>query len=308
MNMSKDNRDRIIASLYERCQNGEISVNQRELLIKKLNSSFTPTETQFTESKHESLAIKRDKFNAISDRLYQDCARGIITLEQREILLERAREEYLTSDDIITESAIGDLIDKIINEIMIKLDIAKFKKKCNELDKIEKDYHNKTGGYLTFSGPYSMDDLIKNLQKYYNIMNTDLKEYKKYSDDYSVWSEKFDKSYNNYITDRYKILNGRKNSGKRYEYQIQDFLNGYLVVKKIQRIVLDGLRKCKNWKCDDKDNNPKFNNALQHYLILHKKMFFIFSSDYENAFNNVYRMCKDKDRVEGMKTKYGTEE
>lgn len=452
MSLTLKDKEKIIKTLYERCSIGEISVMQRELLLKKLNDETAPEFKPITEACENSIETRRKKFNIISTKLYKECANGKISLEQREILLERARGEYLTegvileasddfkkisasplksvagikfgmtrdevsnvinkksstfkktskssnttdnygfchvyydsedkceaieifddvevyinnklvfptniddgskiisglskdgkdsyisksksigitvsgdkmktitfgvkgyydknvnesADNVITEGAIGNMIDKTINDIQIKFDIAKFKKMHNELVKIEKDYYKKTGGYLTFSGPYSMDDLIKNLKKYYTIMNADLKDYKKYSDDYSAWAEKFDKSYNAYMKDRDALLNKWKTTEKRYEYRIQDFLDGYMVAKRIQRTVLDGVRECKNWKCDGKERDPKFNAALQHCLALYKKMVFTFLSDYETAFNNVYKMCKDKKRVEAMKSKYGT--
>lgn len=106
MKMTKEVRDTLVTTLYEKCANGEISRDQRELLIQKANSMFvaeasvqteeTPVEeTPVVEEAREELSPK-EKYNIFKESVYEKYTEGKITLEQREELLEKAREKFLS--------------------------------------------------------------------------------------------------------------------------------------------------------------------------------------------------------------------
>lgn len=102
MEMTRTKRDAIITSLYERCSKGEISVAQRESLIQKTNSMFIATESTKepvvdTVNEEKQLEISpMDKYDLFKESVYQKCAKGEITLENREELLAKARDKFFT--------------------------------------------------------------------------------------------------------------------------------------------------------------------------------------------------------------------
>lgn len=102
MEMTKEKRDAIVTTLYEKCGNGEISRDQREALIQKANAMFVATEAPVehveSESNTESTneLSPREKYNMFKEAVYNKCTKGEITVEAREELLEKAREEFLT--------------------------------------------------------------------------------------------------------------------------------------------------------------------------------------------------------------------
>lgn len=99
MSLTKVERDRLVDEFYNRCYNGEISVNQRELLISRLNSEFDIS--SFTESTETSMSMndRKEKFDAIRNRLYTDWKSGKITLEQREELILKAKDKILMENN-----------------------------------------------------------------------------------------------------------------------------------------------------------------------------------------------------------------
>lgn len=99
MEMTKEKRDKIITTLYERCSKGEISCEQRETLIRKTNSMFVVSESterpETTVNNTKELSPK-EKYNAVKSAVYTKHSNGEITLEQREELLEKARDRFCT--------------------------------------------------------------------------------------------------------------------------------------------------------------------------------------------------------------------
>lgn len=100
MEMTKEKRDLIITNLYDRCAKGEISRNQREKLIQKTNSMFTATESAVeTESVNTTEMEKnspKEKYEMFKESVYKKFSNGEITIETREILLEKARDTFFT--------------------------------------------------------------------------------------------------------------------------------------------------------------------------------------------------------------------
>lgn len=119
MSLTKVERDRLVDEFYNRCSNGEISINQRELLITKVNSEMDIS--SFMESTKEpsmSMEDRKEKLDAIKDRLYSDWKSGKITLEQREELLLRAKDTILMENNsalenelVYTEGALSKVVE-----------------------------------------------------------------------------------------------------------------------------------------------------------------------------------------------------
>lgn len=103
--MTKENRKTIIDALYNRCANGEISLEQRELLIRKVNSLHDITESCDIENVSEEMNIDTDdelisssqKYEMFKDAVYRKCKNGDITLDMREKLLQKARDKFYPS-------------------------------------------------------------------------------------------------------------------------------------------------------------------------------------------------------------------
>jgi hypothetical protein len=121
------------AALYESCANGEITLEEREELLNNLKDKKYLSEASEYEIYNESLD-KKDKFNAIKHALYERCANGELTVEQRETLICKAKE-------MIFESS---------TEEPTKVN------KNNDPDKLMKDVEKSTGK--------EMDKAVENLK------------------------------------------------------------------------------------------------------------------------------------------------
>ena len=128
MSLTKFERDRLVDEFYNRYANGEISINQRELLITKVNSEMDISSFMESTSKpFMSMEDRKEKLDAIKDRLYSDWKSGKITLEQREELLLRAKDTILMENNsalenelVYTEGAlskVAELFEKCIEKI-----------------------------------------------------------------------------------------------------------------------------------------------------------------------------------------------
>ena len=105
MSLTKFERDRLVDEFYNRCSNGEISINQRELLITKVNSEMDISSFMESTSKPSmNMEDRKEKLDTIKDRLYSDWKSGKITLEQREELLLRAKNTILMENNPILEN------------------------------------------------------------------------------------------------------------------------------------------------------------------------------------------------------------
>ena len=105
MSLTKVERDRLVDEFYNRCSNGEISINQRELLITKINSEIDIS--SFMESTKEpsmSMKERKEKFDDIKNRLYTDWKNGKITFEQREELVLKAKDKLLMENNPVLEN------------------------------------------------------------------------------------------------------------------------------------------------------------------------------------------------------------
>ena len=99
MEMTKKNRDLIITTLYEKCSEGEISVSQREKLIQKVNSMLVVSESakkndNYVNITNDTELSSLEKYKMFKESVYTKYSNGDITLEQREELLEKARDRF----------------------------------------------------------------------------------------------------------------------------------------------------------------------------------------------------------------------
>lgn len=95
--------NKIKNALYKRCSAGEISVNQREALLQKVNEKYY--EDYLLEKAYEvedDTPVKRSYgedasyvYESVRNEVYKRWANGEINLEEREELLNRARDEIL---------------------------------------------------------------------------------------------------------------------------------------------------------------------------------------------------------------------
>lgn len=104
MEMTKEKRDMIITSLYDKYGKGEISVTQREQLIQKMNDKFytemaaITTEKAKSEDDESDKAAKelspKEKFELFKTTVEERCEKGEITEDFRDQLLEKAKEKF----------------------------------------------------------------------------------------------------------------------------------------------------------------------------------------------------------------------
>ena len=91
---NKEKFDKVKSVLYERCNNGEISVEERERYI------AIATEDLITKPAEEALAeeeIKLEELNEIfekaSDKIYSAWVNDRITVEERDAMIEKVKEK-----------------------------------------------------------------------------------------------------------------------------------------------------------------------------------------------------------------------
>ena len=110
--MTNEQRDALVEVFYEKCANGEISRAQRELLIQKANSQFIATEAcvkaeaaddDKCDKKSDKKLTPKEKYDKVKEALYEKHSKKEITEEQREALLEMARDKFLDDDEDIDD-------------------------------------------------------------------------------------------------------------------------------------------------------------------------------------------------------------
>ena len=84
-------------AIYEACANGEITLDEREELLHDLNREYMVKES---EEPTTNCANSKERFEAVRKAIYEKCSNGEITLDEREILLEKAKELLLEKSDV----------------------------------------------------------------------------------------------------------------------------------------------------------------------------------------------------------------
>lgn len=83
-------------SIYESCQKGEITIEEREELLADMDREFLLKECE--DIQHISLS-NREKYKGVVNALYEKCSEGEITVEEREYLINKARDQFFESCD-----------------------------------------------------------------------------------------------------------------------------------------------------------------------------------------------------------------
>ena len=101
--------DREKLAIYEACHNGEITVEEREELLYELENKKYINETTDVE---ESVMSSYEKFGKVAQVLYNRCANGEITVEERESLLLKARDMIMQEETADVEKNIENADNK----------------------------------------------------------------------------------------------------------------------------------------------------------------------------------------------------
>ena len=89
--MTKEEKNSLASIIYERYSVGEISLDERENLIKELNNKYIKENTLVEDFEIDEDVL--DKLNMFKESVYDKYARGDITLETREKLITKANAE-----------------------------------------------------------------------------------------------------------------------------------------------------------------------------------------------------------------------
>lgn len=291
MSLTLKDKEKIIKTLYERCSIGEISVMQRELLLKKLNDETAPEFKPITEACENSIETRRKKFNIISTKLYKECANGKISLEQREILLERARGEYLTegvvpksSDDIVIEGVVNDTFDDLksrINATQDKLKkINEINKKASDIKKSMKTDKNKTH---VINGLPSIDALQNLSEKYINIINSIYNDALAHNNFNVVeYKNKVDGMLQKYIDEREELYKSSKGEIRISDIsKIANYTNKTQSVIDKQISIIDKADKKLQGKTD-------FEKIVKYKITVYKKLLSYRVRDNEKCVDIIY--------------------
>ena len=106
----KESEDFINArkSIYESCNRGEISLDEREDLLQDLNRKMMVQESE--DISIENGSTNKQKFDSVCRSIYERCSNGEITLNEREILIDKARAMFLENTDATDVSKEADKI------------------------------------------------------------------------------------------------------------------------------------------------------------------------------------------------------
>ena len=113
--MTKEEKNSFASIIYERYSAGEISLDERENLIKELNNKYIKENTLVEDFEIDEDVL--DKLNMFKEAVYDKYSNGEITLETREKLIARANEEFA---DMYMESDQVNIFKKKIDELRRK--------------------------------------------------------------------------------------------------------------------------------------------------------------------------------------------
>lgn len=113
--MTKEEKNSIASIIYERYSVGEISLDEREDLLKELNNKYIKENTLVEDFEIDEDVL--DKLRMFKEAVYDKYSNGEITLETREKLIARANEEFA---DMYMESDQVNIFKKKIDELRRK--------------------------------------------------------------------------------------------------------------------------------------------------------------------------------------------
>lgn len=99
--MTKEEKNSLASIIYERYSIGEITIEERENLLRELNNKYIKENTIVEDIDIDEDVL--DKLRMFKEAAYEKYSNGEITLEMREELINRATNEF--SDVFITEKA-----------------------------------------------------------------------------------------------------------------------------------------------------------------------------------------------------------
>lgn len=87
--------------IYEACNSGLITLEEREELLEDLRTRMTIQESiDYTDSEMDSNNIK---YNKIKEDVYEKCSRGVMTIEEREEVLSKAYDLLMVKEQTSTD-------------------------------------------------------------------------------------------------------------------------------------------------------------------------------------------------------------
>ena len=219
--MTKEEKNSLASIIYERYSVGEISLDERENLIKELNNKYIKENTLVEDFEIDEDVL--DKLNIFKEAVYEKYSNGEITLETREKLITRANEEFA---DMYMESDQVNIFKKKIDELRRKNSHKRDefkKKKMNKFNNeaiaaikqiIEKNERNLKG--LIFCYPHythlirkDAADAVKKLRDIIEEINPVQKSVEE----------------NRVVVDKYKETSDEiKKTFKKYEDGIQGYM------------------------------------------------------------------------------------
>lgn len=102
---SEEEYDKEKLAIYEACQLGNITIEEREDLLEHLNN-MRMLESTLSDEEGDS---EKEKYEKTVRDLYEKCAYGEITLEQREALIREAKNIFFSKE---SEEEIGDVAEE----------------------------------------------------------------------------------------------------------------------------------------------------------------------------------------------------
>ena len=118
-------------ALYESCNRGEITIQEREELLKKFRDKYYITE-KTDIAVNESGVSRKEKFDKVRTILYERCNNGELTVEERENLIYKAKEMIFAENEDN-----GQLEENKANDTSKETDKAT-KELTKEMDKVIK--------------------------------------------------------------------------------------------------------------------------------------------------------------------------
>lgn len=113
--MTKEEKNSLASIIYERYSIGEITIDERENLLRELNNKYIKENTLVEDFEIDEDVL--DKLNIFKEAVYEKYSNGEITLETREKLIARANEEFA---DMYMESDQVNIFKKKIDELRRK--------------------------------------------------------------------------------------------------------------------------------------------------------------------------------------------
>lgn len=136
-----------VAALYESCNKGDISINQRESLINDLrNKMMVDTvigESEIDDEDFDANSAKV-KFEAVKKVIYNRCAAGEFNEDTREVLIDKAHKHFFPvteTDEVAKDDTTSKDVEKAVSDTLkastAKQDANKVMNDVNKATKVE---------------------------------------------------------------------------------------------------------------------------------------------------------------------------